>query len=144
MTSNNETTAVRKRNNSDEVASEELRDLIVRGMQEKKGVNVVVMDLREVKNAICDYFVICSGSSDTQIDAIAQSIDEEVYKNTGENPWHQEGKTNREWILLDYVDVVAHVFKKERREFYDLEQLWGDADVQYLDETSPDTAPNAF
>lgn len=144
MTSNNETTAVRKRNNSDEVASEELRDLIVRGMQEKKGVNVVVMDLREVKNAICDYFVICSGSSDTQIDAIAQSIDEEVYKSTGENPWHQEGKTNREWILLDYVDVVAHVFKKERREFYDLEQLWGDADVQYLDETSPDTAPNAF
>ena len=144
MTSNNETTAARKRNNSDEVASEELRDLIVRGMQEKKGVNVVVMDLREVKNAICDYFVICSGSSDTQIDAIAQSIDEEVYKNTGENPWHQEGKANREWILLDYVDVVAHVFKKERREFYDLEQLWGDADVQYLDETSPDTAPNAF
>lgn len=144
MIINNETTAERKRTNSDEVSSEKLRDLIVKGMQEKKGVNVVVMDLREVKNAICDYFVICSGNSDTQIDAIAQSIDEEVHKNTGQNPWHQEGKTNREWILLDYVDVVAHVFKKERREFYDLEQLWGDADVHYLDETNPDTAPNAF
>lgn len=144
MTINNETTAERKRTNSDEVTSEELRDLIVRGMQEKKGVDVVVMDLREVKNAICDYFVICSGNSDTQIDAIAQSVDEEVHKNTGQNPWHQEGKMNREWILLDYVDVVAHVFKKERRAFYDLEQLWGDADVQYLDETKPDTAPNAF
>lgn len=144
MTINNETAAVRKRTNSDEVTSEELRDHIVRGMQEKKGVDVVVMDLREVKNAICDYFVICSGNSDTQIDAIAQSVDEEVHKNTGQNPWHQEGKMNREWILLDYVDVVAHVFKKERRAFYDLEQLWGDADVQYLDETKPDTAPTAF
>jgi ribosome-associated protein len=140
----NETTAERKRTNSDEVSSEELRDLIVKGMQEKKGVDVVVMDLREVKNAICDYFIICSGNSDTQIDAIAQSVDEEVHKNTGQNPWHQEGKMNREWILLDYVDVVAHVFKKERRAFYDLEQLWGDADVQYLDETNPDTAPDSF
>ncbi|MCY7356292.1 MAG: ribosome silencing factor [Rudanella sp.] len=144
MTINNETAAVRKRTNSDEVSSEELRNLIVKGMQEKKGVEVVVMDLREVKNAICDYFVICSGNSDTQIDAIAQSIDEEVHRNTGQNPWHQEGKMNREWILLDYVDVVAHVFKKERRAFYDLEQLWGDADVQYLDETKPDTAPDAY
>lgn len=141
MTFNNETTAERKRTNTNEVTSEELRDLIVKGMQEKKGVDVVVMDLREVKNAICDYFVICSGNSDTQIDAIASSVDEEVYKATGQNPWHQEGKTNREWILLDYVDVVAHVFKKERRAFYDLEQLWGDADVQYLDEANPDTAP---
>ncbi len=144
MTINKETAAARKRTNSDEVTSEELRDLIVKGMQEKKGVEVVVMDLREVKNAICDYFVICSGNSDTQIDAIAQSIDEEVHRNTGQNPWHQEGKMNREWILLDYVDVVAHVFKKERRAFYDLEQLWGDADVQYLDETKPDTAPDAY
>ncbi len=144
MTINNKITAERKRTNRDEVTSEELRDLIVRGMQEKKGVDVVVMDLREVKNAICDYFIICSGNSDTQIDAIAQSVDEEVHKNTGQNPWHQEGKMNREWILLDYVDVVAHVFKKERRAFYDLEQLWGDADVQHLDETKPDTAPNAF
>jgi len=144
MTINNETAAERKRTNSDEVSSEELRDLIVRGMQEKKGVEVVVMDLRKVKNAICDYFVICSGNSDTQIDAVAQSVDEEVHKNTGQNPWHQEGKMNREWILLDYVDVVAHVFKKERRAFYDLEQLWGDADVQYLDETKPDTVPTVF
>ncbi|TAE29797.1 MAG: ribosome silencing factor [Cytophagales bacterium] len=141
MTINNAALPERKRTNQDEVTSEQLRDLIVKGMQEKKAVDVVVMDLREVKNAICDYFVICSGNSDTQIDAIAQSVDEEVHRSTGINPWHQEGKANREWILLDYVDVVAHVFKKDRREFYDLEQLWGDADVQYLDEMNPDVAP---
>lgn len=141
MTINNEPAVERKRTNSDEVTAEELRDMIVKGMQDKKALDVVVMDLREVKNAICDYFVICSGNSDTQIDAIASSVDEEVHKTCGQNPWHQEGKANREWILLDYVDVVAHIFKKDRRAFYDLEQLWGDADVQYLDEVNPDTTP---
>ncbi|KAB7733199.1 ribosome silencing factor [Rudanella paleaurantiibacter] len=144
MIINNSTAVERVRANSDQVSSEELRDLIVKGMQEKKAVDIAVMDLREVKNAICDYFVICSGNSDTQIDAIANSIDEEVHKATGQNPWHQEGKMNKEWILLDYVDVVAHVFKKDRRAFYDLEQLWGDADVQYLDEANPDEAPIAI
>ena len=95
------------------------------------------MDLRKVKNAICDFFVLCSGTSDTQIDAISTSVEEEVYKLSKQDPWHKEGKLNREWILLDYVDVVAHVFKKERRQFYDLEQLWGDAEIQYI---SDDTA----
>ncbi|OIN60844.1 ribosome silencing factor [Arsenicibacter rosenii] len=117
-----------------QVSSETLRDLVVKGMQEKKAMDIVVMDLRQVKNAICDYFVICSGNSDTQIDAIASSVDEEVHKNTGQNPWHQEGRTNREWILIDYVDVIAHVFRKDRRTFYDLEQLWGDAEIHHIEE----------
>lgn len=104
-------------------------------MQEKKAADIVVMDLREVKNAIADFFVICSGNSDTQIDAIADSVEEEVHKASEINPWHEEGKTNREWILLDYVDVVAHVFKKDRRTFYDLEQLWGDAEIRVVEET---------
>lgn len=119
---------------SKQISAEELRDLIVKGMQEKKAQDVVVMDLRHVKNAICDYFIICSGNSDTQIDAIASSIEDEVYKASQQNPWHQEGKTNREWILIDYVDVVAHVFRKDRRSFYDLEQLWGDAEIHYIEE----------
>lgn len=119
-----------------ELTAEVLRDLVVKGMLEKKAQDVVVMDLRGVKNAITDFFVICSGSSDTQIDAIATSIEEEVYKAGRIDPWHKEGKLNREWILLDYVDVVAHVFKKDRRAFYDLEQLWGDAEIQYIDEES--------
>lgn len=111
------------------LSSEQLTELIVKGMQEKKAMDVVVMDLRHIKNAITDFFVICSGSSDPQIDAIADSVEEEVWKVTNQNPWQREGKMIKEWVLLDYVDVVVHIFKKERREFYDLEQLWGDAKI---------------
>ncbi|GAB3703498.1 ribosome silencing factor [Spirosoma flavus] len=121
-------------NKNVDFTAEQIRDMVVRGMQEKKAQDIVVMDLRNVKNAICDYFVICSGNSDTQIDAISSSIEEEVYKASKQDPWHREGKTNREWILLDYVDVVAHVFKKDRRAFYDLEQLWGDAEIHLIEE----------
>ena len=121
---------------TEEFTAEQFRDFIVQGMLEKMGQDVVVMDLRNVKNAICDYFVLCSGTSDTQIDAISQSVEEEVYKATRQDPWHREGKLNREWILLDYVDVVAHVFKRDRRSFYDLEQLWGDAEIYEVDEAT--------
>lgn len=123
-------------NKNHEFTAEQIRDFVVRGMQEKKAQDVVVMDLRNVKNAICDYFVLCSGNSDTQIDAISTSIEEEVYKASKQDPWHKEGKLNREWILLDYVDVVAHVFKKDRRAFYDLEQLWGDAEIHLIEESA--------
>jgi len=97
--------------------SEKLCDAIVKGMQEKKAADILVMDLRKVKNAVADFFVICSGGSDKQLDAIAQSVDEEVYKSVKENPWHVEGKSNKEWMLLDYFDVVAHIFRKDRRDF---------------------------
>lgn len=110
-----------------EISSKELSEFVVRGMLEKKGQNVVVMDLKGVKNSVADYFVICSGSSDTQVDAISSSVDEQVHKNTSQNPWHKEGFQNKEWILLDYVDVVAHVFLRDKRDFYNLEGLWGDA-----------------
>jgi ribosome-associated protein len=101
----------------------------VKGMQEKKAIDILVMDLRKVKNAVADFFVICSGGSDKQLDAIADSVDEEVFKTVKENPWHVEGKNNKEWMLLDYFDVVAHIFKKEKREFFALEKLWGDAEM---------------
>ena len=109
--------------------SEKLSDIIVRGMQEKKATNIVILDLRKVKNAVADFFILCSGASDKQLDAITDSIDEEVFKELKENPWHIEGKNNKEWMLLDYIDVVAHVFRKDRRDFYALERLWGDADI---------------
>lgn len=115
--------------NKDLAPSEKLSEVVVRGMQEKKASDIVVLDLRNVKNAVADYFVICSGSSDTQIDAIADSVDEQVFKELKQNPWHLEGKTNKEWLLIDYVDVVAHIFKKDKRDFYSLENLWGDAEV---------------
>jgi ribosome-associated protein len=117
---------VKKRKNK-LVSSETLSQCVVQGMQEKKAEDIVVLDLRGIKSAVTDYFVICSGNSDTQVDAIMMSIEEQVYKNLDEDPWHKEGKTNKEWILLDYVDVVAHVFKKDKRTFYALEDLWGDA-----------------
>lgn len=107
--------------------SEKLTDLIVKGMQEKKAEDIVVLDLREVKNAVADFFVLCSGNSDKQLNAISDSIDEFVYNDLNENPWHSEGKNNKEWMLLDYITVVAHVFKKDKREFYALDKLWGDA-----------------
>ena len=117
-----------------EISSQELSQLVVKGMQERKATNIVVMDLRKVKNAFTDFFVVCSGNSDTQIDAISESVDKEVWEATRNNPRSMEGKANREWILVDYYDVVVHVFKKDRREFYKLEELWGDADFTYIDD----------
>lgn len=115
--------------------SEELSQAIVDGMQEKKAEDIVVMDLRSVKNSIADFFVICSGNSDTQIDAISESIEKEVHKKDKENPWHREGKENKEWVLLDYVNVVAHIFKKDKRVFYGLEELWGDAVITEVEQS---------
>ena len=112
-----------------EVSSEMLSEVIVRGMQEKKATDIVVLDLRKLKNAAADYFIVCSGSSDKQLDAITESIDVEVFKTFKENPHSIEGKKNKEWMLLDYFDVVAHVFRKDRRQYYSLEKLWGDADI---------------
>lgn len=124
-----------KQRKNKEVSSEELSQLVAKGMIEKKGQEIAILDLRKVKNAVADYFVICSGTSDTQIDAIADSVEHEVYKAVQEDPWHKEGKANREWILIDYVDVVVHVFKKDRRKYYDIEELWGDADLTLIEET---------
>lgn len=109
--------------------SEKLSKAVVAGMQEKKAQDIVVMDMRDTKNAIADFFVICSGSSDKQVEAIARSVDEEVEKKFKENPWHMEGKNNKEWVILDYITVVVHIFKKDKREFYALEKLWGDAHI---------------
>lgn len=115
-------------------ASEKLAEVIVKGMQEKKASDIVVMDLRKVKNAVADFFILCSGNSDKQLDAIADSVDAEVFKALKENPWHSEGKSNKEWVLLDYIDVVAHVFRKDKREFYALERLWGDAEITQIED----------
>ena len=120
--------------NKASTSSEKLSQVVVQGMQGKKAFDIVVLDLREVKNSVADFFVLCSGNSDTQLDAIADSVDEEVYKQLNESPWHYEGKANKEWMLLDYVNVVAHIFKQDRREFYALESLWGDAIMTHIDD----------
>jgi ribosome-associated protein len=115
-------------------ASEELANWVVKGMQEKKAQEIVVMDLRGVHNAFTDFFVVCSGTSDTQIEAIADSVDKEVWESGKIHVHAVEGKANREWILMDYHDVIVHVFLKDKRDFFKLEELWGDAKFSYLPE----------
>ena len=116
------------------LSSEQLSQVVAKGMQEKKAEDIVLMDLRKVSNAVADFFVICSGTSDTHIEAIADSVDKEVSAVDGESPWHKEGVNNKTWVLLDYVDVVVHIFNKDKRVFYELEELWGDAKITKLEE----------
>lgn len=111
------------------MTAEELSSVIIKGMEEKKASNIVLMDLRNINQSMTDFFVICSGSSNTQVDAISQSIEEEVIKVHKERPWRSEGKSNGQWVLMDYVNVVVHIFLEDTRGFYRLEDLWGDAKV---------------
>jgi len=108
--------------------SRRLCDAIVEGMQENKAKDIVVLDLRKISNSVCDFFVICSGESSTQVDGISTSVTRHTRKELSEKPWHIEGKTNSEWVLLDYINVVAHIFYKDARSFYELEDLWSDAE----------------
>ncbi len=109
--------------------SEELNEFVIKGILEKKGKDIVVMDLHGIHNAICDFFIICHGTSSIHIKAIVDSIEEKVRKFTGLKVWHKEGLQNSEWILLDYFDVIVHVFLEQNRSFYSLEDLWADAEI---------------
>jgi ribosome-associated protein len=111
--------------------SSKLINSIIKGLEEKKGFDIKLMDLTNIPNAVTGVFIICSGNSTTQVDALADSVLDEVFKATKEKPWHTEGYDNKEWILIDFVDVVVHVFLPEIREFYGLEELWADAKVTY-------------
>jgi ribosome-associated protein len=120
-----------------------LAELAIKGIQEKKGKDIVCLDLRNIAHAVTDYFIICHAESNTQVDAIANSVDDEIKKATGENPWHTEGFENAEWILIDYVNVVVHVFQKETRDFYSLEKLWADAEqINVPDDEAPSISVN--
>lgn len=104
-----------------------LTEAIVLGIQEVKGRDIVTLDLRNVPNSMTEHFVICHGDSNTQVEAIAQSVDKFARARMKEKPWHVEGERNAEWILMDYVNVVVHIFHKNKRAFYELEELWADA-----------------
>jgi len=108
---------------SSQVPSELLADVIINGIQEKKGNDILCLDLREIPNAVTDFFVICHGDSDRQVEAIADSVIDITGEELDDSPWHKEGFENKEWILLDYVTVVVHIFHKNVREFYNLESL---------------------
>ncbi len=114
-------------------SADELITLILHGIEEVKGDDVNLLDLREIENTVCDYFIICNGTSNTHVNAIVNSIQKTVSKAIKDKPWHVEGSENAEWVLMDYVNVVVHVFQKQIREFYDIEGLWGDAKVTLVE-----------
>ena len=112
-----------EKNNTQEILSS-----ILEGIQKVKGQDITILDLREIENAVCSYFVICTGNSNTQVGAISGA----VQRQTHQKPWHIEGEQNAEWILLDYVDIVVHIFQRPIREYYDIEGLWGDARITHI------------
>ncbi|MXV49824.1 ribosome silencing factor [Pedobacter sp. HMF7647] len=109
-----------------------ITELAIHGMQEKKGNEIVRLDLRNIHSSVADYFVICHAESGTQVKALALSVEEEIYKALKQEPVHKEGLANADWIILDYIDVVIHVFRTEKRQFYGIEELWGDAEMKYF------------
>jgi len=115
---------------------DELIAVIIKGIDEVKGEDIKLLDLRDIENTVCDYYIICSGNSNTQVNAISGSIQKMVGKQCKEKPWHVEGEGNAEWVLMDYVNVAVHIFQKETREYYDLESLWGDAKITEINTTS--------
>ena len=116
-----------------EIGNDQLITQILKGIEEVKGNDISILDLRAIENTVCNYFVICNGTSNTQVNAIVSSIQKTVSKELKDKPWHIEGSENAEWVLIDYVNVVVHVFQKHIREFYDIEGLWGDAKTTVIE-----------
>lgn len=119
---------IKKNTNIDETLS-----LIIQGIEDVKGSNITLFDLKKIDTAVCDYFVFCNGNSNTQVNAIVNSIQKVVSKETHDKPWHVEGTENGEWVLMDYVNIVVHVFQKHIREYYNIEDLWGDAQITHIE-----------
>ena len=113
--------------------STDLVETVKNAILEKKGENILVLNLKKIPSAVCDYFVICDGNSNVHVEGIAQEIEKEVREQHQEKPWHKEGYSNAQWILMDYSDVVVHVFQKETRAYYELERLWADASTETVE-----------
>ncbi|MDA0325548.1 MAG: ribosome silencing factor [Bacteroidetes bacterium] len=112
---------------------DELITLIIAGIEDIKGQNISILDLRSIENSVCDYFVICDGNSNTQVNAIVNCIQKKVSKSAHEKPYQIEGEDNAEWVLMDYINIVVHVFQKHKREYYAIENLWGDAKITEIE-----------
>lgn len=111
-----------------------LLDSIVEGMQERKAKNITILNLSKIENRVTDYFVICDADSNTHVNSIADSVEDTVLKLTDEKAYHIEGRQNGEWILIDYINIVVHVFLRESREHYNVEGLWGDAEITSIND----------
>lgn len=112
--------------------TKQLADAIVKGIQEKKGSGIAVVDMEGIDGAICRYFIICQGNSPTQIQAIADSVEETARIDAGEKPVHVVGLGNAQWVAMDYTDIIVHIFLPETREFYALDSLWQDAKLEVI------------
>ncbi|WP_075343048.1 ribosome silencing factor [Tenacibaculum agarivorans] len=112
-----------------QASTDQLIATIIQGIDDVKGEDIQLLDLREIDNTVCDYFVICTGSSNTQVNAISGSVQKIVSKELKDKPFNVEGQGNSEWVLMDYVNVVVHIFQKHVRDYYDIESLWGDAKI---------------
>ena len=120
--------ATRKRNSAVRLTrNSKIFKNIIKAIQEKKGENIISLDLKKIPEAVSDFFIICEGASTTQVKAIADSIEAEVNKNCDELPYKHEGRQTYQWVLIDYVNVVVHVMLPENRRFYKLEDMWSDA-----------------
>jgi len=122
----------RPKKNATKQQTTSLLDAIVEGMQDKKAKNITIINLSKLEHRVADYFVICDADSNTHVGAIADSLEDSVIKKTGEKAYHSEGYQNAEWILVDYVNIVAHVFLRETREFYNIEGLWADGEFENI------------
>ena len=109
-----------------------LIEKIVIGISDVKGQDIEMIDLRKIENRICDFYIICTGSSNTHVSAILDSVKKKVSRTLKEKPSHTEGEENAEWILLDYINVVVHIFQKQVRAFYGIEELWGDCKTNMI------------
>lgn len=116
-----------------EINTDALITAIIGGIEDVKGSEINILDLRDIENTVCDYFIVCEGNSNTQVNAIVSSVQKKVSKELKDKPWHIEGEDNAEWVLMDYVNVVVHVFQKHIREYYDIESLWGDAKITKIE-----------
>ncbi|MCH7658362.1 MAG: ribosome silencing factor [Bacteroidetes bacterium] len=112
----------------------DLLKTIIEGILRKKGQEIVNLDFTGFENPICPNFIICQGASNTQVDAIAQSVKKHVKEELNETPWHIEGLENAHWVLMDYGDVLVHIFQKKFRDYYKLEELWADARIEKIDD----------
>ena len=115
------------------ISTDDLLSSIIKGIEDVKGLDIDILDLREIENSVCDYFVICNGNSNTQVNAVVSSVQKGVSKELKDKPWHIEGTDVGEWVLMDYVSIVVHVFQKHIREYYNIESLWGDAKITSIE-----------
>lgn len=117
-------------------SAELLVENIVNGMQEVKAREIAILDMRDIRSAVTDYYIICHGTSNTHVEAISRSVEKETREKLGEKPAHIEGVSNAQWILMDYFSAVVHIFDETTRGYYRLEDLWADANIRMVKESA--------